>query len=171
MFENDFTGLPPTLFRGVHVDFEPLHYRGEDLTCNFTAEWLKLKVRDWRDLAGVELRDAGEASFYTVEHDWARPYRLSITSRKGRMIRVEVDAKIEFPGFDEEDADPALPVKFGTALEFKGVLITDSIADRFADDQPGLRAFLSRFVDLGAFGSLRKMRRLGTFTCGPWLLP
>lgn len=171
LWENDFTGLKPTLFWSVHIDFEPFKYREFELQCNFMVDWIELNVRDWRSLDGKAIKNKGEPTFYTLAHDWAKSYSLALRMRRDKKFAVSLNAKIDFPGFDKDDQNDRLPVACETILPFSGLLVGSSFATKFQGSNRGLRAYLDRFVDMDAFGSIVKSRKQGPFTSGPWLLP
>jgi len=171
LWENDFTGLKPTLFLSVHIDFEPFRYREFDLQCSFMVDWIELNVRDWRSLDGKTIKNKGEPTFYTVAHDWAKSYSLTLRMRPGKKFAVSLNAQIDFPGFDKDDQDSQLPVDCETVLPFSGLLVGSSFAKKYKGRNKGLLVYLAHFVDLDAFGSIIKSRRSGDFTSGPWLLP
>src|SRR5262245_12823699 len=156
LFENSHTGLKRDVFWRVEIEFEPMQYRDFNLHCNVQCEWLRLGLRDWRDLNGVRVQGGPheiESSFYTVEHDLAIWSELAFTTVGGTRFRVEYAGLIDFRGLDESDADPRLPVRAQLEASFEGILIPPAFIRSEDDPCSQAAAMLVPFVDLKRFGT------------------
>lgn len=167
LFENPHVGLARGLFWSVIVTFEPLEYAHggdtETFDCNAQVEWLQLGIRDWRHLEGREVRSARpgegfEASFYTVEHDWSEETRVRFSDREGASFVVELDMRVDFSGWYEGDADPALPVSAKLRAEFGGIMIDGDIIEPVAGQEARVLEVVRPFADLDTYEAPRLLR-------------
>jgi|GEM_PF-2078647 len=106
VFENSLTGMPRDLYWSATLNFAPIDYCGNSLTCSATIEWLRITQRDFRQISNYRffLDGAGsvaEASFYMSRHDNATSATVSLTYL-GRRKRVKSQiGKLSRLAFDQ----------------------------------------------------------------------
>ena len=173
LFENPSARVALDVYWSAEIRFGPFDHYGEELGCLLSADWMRIPVRDWRDLSGRVVEgpfDVVQTSFYTVEHDPAVSSRIAFGPRVGAVFDVQWSATIRFEEFHERDADPGLKVHAAAALPFSGILIpTDAVR---GTDMTDARAeeLLDGLIDRDRFGRLEHSRN--SFGVEQWrLLP
>lgn len=156
LWENPRVNYPRTLSWSFNVQFQRLVYRGQSIKPSLGIDWVKLPIRDWRDLVGTHLKggygfEEVEASFYVWEHDYA-DFELEVLERQGTRFRVRIALTVEFSGMDSSDRDPRLPVSTVTWLPFEGLAVPKDLVGEGASEEL-IRRTVEPFAELICFGS------------------
>lgn len=167
LFENRLTGLQRGLFWSFRLAFAPQEYMDETWQTSLTIEWMRIPIRDWRDLAGLrragEYGDEGvEATFYVFSHSPGTRFEIAIPEwrwkgsdanniSRGVELRVVADVTVDYPGYDG-DADPSMKVHGDAWVDFEGLIVSgDALFPKLTSDSEAREA-LERFVDPAFFG-------------------
>lgn len=173
IFENTTAGVPLDLYWSFRVEFESIRYAERVFECSLSADWVRINQRDWRGLGGYAVaggHDVVDASFYTGAHDSVTYTCLRIGERQGARFQHDWQARVDFQGWTDDDAEADLFVQARTAAEFTGVLVYAPLLRSCGSPREGAERLLSRFVDRGAFGVL--VNQLNEFGVDEWrLLP
>ncbi len=104
-FENDFVGLPKTLFHRITIPLTPfdsgLAYESQPVKTAISIDWLVLNLSNPSDLDGLTISNAQyekmEASVYIGgAHNWCEVNQLTINRKKNNLYFVAGDLLIDF---------------------------------------------------------------------------
>ncbi len=158
LFENPMANIPRGLFWSVEVSFAPLVLRAgtrsEEFDCVASCEWLELGIRDWRELAGTEIRGGDEldASFYVTEHDPVIESHIRFGARDGVTFPLRYDMVVDYHGYFGGDEDPRLSLPIELTVPFTGLMVYFDIVKPAPKNASKVARVLEPFVDLAAFG-------------------
>jgi hypothetical protein len=104
-FENEFVGLPKTLFHRITIPLTPfdsgLAYESQPAKTAISIDWLVLNLSNPSDLDGLTISNAQykkmEASVYIGgAHNWCEVNQLTINRKKDNLYFVAGDLLIDF---------------------------------------------------------------------------
>ena len=155
IFENQHTGVARDAYWSITVDFAPIVYGKDKFRCNAMVEWLQFTKRDFRELAEyrIVLPDGSqaEASFYINEHDNASSTSLTLNYLGDDRFHVDLEMIVDFHGYAGGDANPALRVVASTELQYTGLIVVPGNLDPKPEDEAGVIAAASQFVELASY--------------------
>lgn len=175
VFKNDRAGVPETLFWEISVDFAPVGFIEGPMPSSLAVDWIRLPVRDWRELSGLSVGDPGasvphvarhiseplrpdtyEASFYILGHDMADRCRIAFGERTGASFRVSIEMDVDLLGYGDNGPDgrpdkQRVAVTVDTVLPFSGVKIDEYVVPPGEAHTAEAIAALSRHLDTDTF--------------------
>lgn len=157
LFENARVDCPRGLFWRFKVQFQHFEYRGETVRPSLCVDWIRLPIRDWRQLVGTHISgaygDEGvEASFYVWEHDYAAEFDLHVLERDGARFRVKIALTVEFSGMDESDRDPRLRVSTEAWVPFWGIVLHEQVVGENPSPED-IRRAVEPLAELSCYGA------------------
>lgn len=166
--ENASTGLKRNLFWSLKLNFAPLKYCDSEFQCGMMCEWIPWTARDWRDLDGEQLDvvfhvdgsvlsgpASVEASFYMTSHDQARRVSLKLRRGDGAKFTASMSMIADFHGYDEDDADPNLPVAGEASVDYLGLIIVKGNLFPKPNAEAEAIAAAEQFIDVTKYGPPR----------------
>ena len=104
LHENEYVGLPLSLFFDIVIPVEPFEYDGETVNTSFALDSIELPVLDWRNLSGREFRfpinpEPGyiDGSIYLGHvHNPADVTMIRFEHPRGNLWGVAFDVLIDF---------------------------------------------------------------------------
>lgn len=157
VFENSLTEIPRDLYWSATLEFAPIDYCGDSLTCSATIEWLRIAQRDFRQISDFRFSLDGtdsfaEASFYMSRHDNATSASMSLTFLDADRFRLGLDMVVDFLGYDDGDADPALYVAGVADVSYSGLIIVPGNLFPKPGTVDDVLAVAGDFVNLDSYG-------------------
>ena len=104
VFKNPNVGIRPTLFFKAEIPLAPFEYDGEMERTSVRLDFIKFRVRDWRDLSGKNFTfpinpEPGyiDGSLYLGgAHNPADVTRIECYKFEGDLLEVEIDVRFDF---------------------------------------------------------------------------
>ncbi|TQV77777.1 hypothetical protein [Denitrobaculum tricleocarpae] len=152
LFENKNIGFPRTLFFVSYIHFEEVQYLDEDFECSLNSEDIPFTGRDWRSLEQIDFTAAKaieqiNMSFYDGEHHFCHDIKGKFTYLGEDKYKIRQSAKIDYMGYDGDDAHPNLPVSAEAILTFDGIRVGKDNLSKPASATDAKEA-LAEFLDL-----------------------
>lgn len=167
-WENDYTGLPLTLFYAIEIPLAPFDtghdYVTQPASTSIVMEWLKLanpatnaNEKNWKNLAGKEFSisyedGTGEGSIYLGTEHCPFNSTIRFTALNNTTFDIEITLKVDF-NIETLNLGSDGKFKINTQVDFKGLLLYDNNSlPAFANtDKP--MEIIEKFIDKEAYRS------------------
>ncbi|MFO0373983.1 MAG: hypothetical protein ACK5YY_06785 [Alphaproteobacteria bacterium] len=170
IFENERTGLKQSFFINLRIDFSPLDYSDETWECSFGLEWMLFPGGSWKNISHISMENPlllqrAEASFYMASHDDCSLKKVNISYKELNLFHIEIEAEVDFQGYDEDDRNPHMPLKIDVTAPFQGFSVDRNLFFPKPNTTADAEALATKFVDLESFHP--PLEKKGTFKFFP----
>jgi hypothetical protein len=156
LFQNPHIRLAPTLFYDITIPLEPfdsgLEWEEQPVHTEFRLEFMKLPMKDWRDLDGksfeVAQDDADGSIYLGSAHNPVNVRRIQFTRLGETTLRINCSLLCDFES--ERIADSVM-LELTTEVEFKGLMVERDIIEGDPAGSDGIRTSIGNLVSLDAY--------------------
>ena len=156
LFQNQHIRLAPTLFYDITIPLEPfdsgLEWEEQPVHTEFRLEFVRLPIKDWRDLDGksfeVAQDDADGSIYLGTAHNPVDIRRIQFTRLGETTLRIYCSL---FCDFESEMIADSVMVELATKVEFEGLMVERDIIEDDPTRSDNIRASLGNPVSLDAY--------------------
>ena len=156
LFQNLHIGLAPTLFYDITIPLEPfdsgLEWEEQPVHTEFRLEFVRLPVKDWRDLDGESFeiaQDDADGSIYLgTAHNPVDIRRIQFTRLGETTLRIDCAL---FCDFESEMIADSIVVELTTEIEFDGLMVERDIIEDGPTESDNIRKSISDLISLDAY--------------------